>query len=653
MRLLLPLAVLALTTTVTAQAPKHPLDGLSVAEHWVVYDAIRGSGRADSSLRLAYVGLKEPPKAEVLGWRPGQPFRREAAVHLIQGGAGYQAVVDLIAKRVLSWEPVPTGQQMPTSSESGAAGELAKSDPRVVEALTKRGLTDLSKIGCFPINYGYFDLPEERGKRVARIACSDLRGSFAGWGRPIEGLVAVVSMVDKKVLRVIDTGTRPPASLMGEHGAEDIGQARAATTPIAVTQVMGPGFTIDGQSVSWQNWRFHFRVDPRRGIVLSTVRYQDGGRERSVMYQGSLSELFVPYMDPDEPWNYQGYFDLGNYPSIFRGVASTLEPGSDCPANAAYFDAVVMLEDATPTQRARAACLFERLGGEPAWRHVRDENRTIESRARRDLVLRMIIGAGNYDYVVDWMFMQEGMIRVNVGATGIDQVKGARTRGAERTAAGEREDRYGRFIAPFLVGVNHSHFLSFRLDMDVDGTANSFVVDKLATERLPAANPRKSIWVVNSTVAAGEKDAMRHSTMDSPEFWRVINPSVSGRYGDPVGFEIGGSHAQSTLMAPDDYLRQRAGFTDHTIWATPFDPKELYAAGDYPMFNPPGAGLPTWTKANRSIANNDLVVWYTVGFHHVPRPEDWPVMPVSWHSFEIRPVGFFERNPALDLRKEP
>jgi primary-amine oxidase len=304
-------------------------------------------------------------------------------------------------------------------------------------------------------------------------------------------------------------------------------------------------------------------------------------------------------------------------------------------------------------QRVRAACLFERLGGEPAWRHVRDENRIVESRARRDLVLRMIIGAGNYDYIVDWIFMQEGMIRVNVGATGIDQVKGARTRGAERTASGEREDRYGRFIAPFLVGVNHSHFLSFRLDMDVDGTANSFVVDKLATERLPANNPRKSIWVVNSTVAAVEKDAMRHSTMESPEFWRVVNPSVSGPFGDPVGFEIGGSHAQATLMAPDDYLRQRAGFTDHTIWATPFNPKELFAAGDYPMFNQAGSGLPAWTKANRSIANGDVVVWYTVGFHHVPRPEDWPVMPVSWHGFDIRPVGFFERNPALDLRKEP
>jgi len=146
---------------------------------------------------------------------------------------------------------------------------------------------------------------------------------------------------------------------------------------------------------------------------------------------------------------------------------------------------------------------------------------------------------------------------------------------------------------------------------------------------------------------------MRHSSMGEPEFWRVINPNVRGPYGDPVGYEIAGVHGAMTLLSPDDYMQRRAGFTNHTLWVTPQNPDELFAAGDYPSVSTAGDGLPKWTAANRPIANTDLVVWVTIGFHHVPRPEDWPIMPSTWHTVELRPVGFFARNPAIDLPKLP
>jgi primary-amine oxidase len=95
----------------------------------------------------------------------------------------------------------------------------------------------------------------------------------------------------------------------------------------------------------------------------------------------------------------------------------------------------------------------------------------------------------------------------------------------------------------------------------------------------------------------------------------------------------------------------RAGFTDHQIWVTPYRDNERYAAGDYPTQSKPGEGLPAWTKADRPIENIDVVLWYTMGFHHVPHAEDWPVMTTIWHGFELRPVNFFARNPALDLPK--
>ena len=256
----------------------------------------------------------------------------------------------------------------------------------------------------------------------------------------------------------------------------------------------------------------------------------------------------------------------------------------------------------------------------------------------------MYMTAGNYDYLFDWVFQQDGTLRMDASATGMD---------ATKAAAGTADDeQYGRLIAPGRVGINHSHFFSFRLDMDVDGTANTLLVDRLVPRKLPADNPRRSIWTVETSAAKAEKDAMRHSMMNAPEIWRFVNPSVKGAYGGPVGYQIEG-HNALTLLAPDDYMQRRAGFTDHTLWVTPYDRRELYAAGDYPTLSTAGDGLPKWTAANRAIGNTDVVAWFTLGFHHVPRPEDWPLMPVARHSIEIRPVGFFTRNPAIDLRKQP
>jgi primary-amine oxidase len=43
------------------------------------------------------------------------------------------------------------------------------------------------------------------------------------------------------------------------------------------------------------------------------------------------------------------------------------------------------------------------------------------------------------------------------------------------------------------------------------------------------------------------------------------------------------------------------------------------------------------------------VLWHVFGPTHLPRPEDWPVMPVDSAGFTMKPTGFFDRNPALDV----
>ena len=165
-------------------------------------------------------------------------------------------------------------------------------------------------------------------------------------------------------------------------------------------------------------------------------------------------------------------------------------------------------------------------------------------------------------------------------------------------------------------------------------------------------SPRKSIWVVEPKIAKSEQEAKLKIMMEEPALWRVVNPSVRGPLGYPVSYELSYKHNAVSLLSPEDYPQRRAGFTDYHLWVTPFNPEERYAAGVYPNQSKGGDGLPAWTSANRPIENTDIVLWYTVGFHHVVRAEDWPVLPTAWHEFELRPFDFFERNPAMDVPKE-
>jgi primary-amine oxidase len=640
--------VVILATSVSAQSAQHPLDGLTGPEYWVILDALRASGHPDADTRYSLITLREPPKDEVLQWKPGNPFRREAFVMVKQGPKTFEATVDIVSKKVISWKEIQGVQPSLIEEEANSMTDAVKDNPDWQAAMRRRGISDYSSVFCPGNSPGYFGTREEQGRRLLRIICMDRRGAWEVDSRPIEGVVVVWDANERKVLRVIDTGVVPIPRTQGNYDIASVGKLRDSPTPITVQQPLGPSFRVDGQGISWQKWNFHFRIDRRVGLVVSNVRYADGDKLRSILYEGSLSEIFVPYMDPSESWYWATYFDAGEFAN---GFASPLELGADCPENAVYFDQVFADNKGIPQLGQRAACLFERYSGDMAWRHTGHSD-PVESRKRRDLVLRTVGTFGNYDYAFDWVFRQDGTIQIAVGATGIDELKGVIPRTVEEDRDG-RAETYGRFVAENTVAPDHDHYFSFRLDFDLDGTANSFVRDQLKVERLPAESPRKSVWVAKAEVAKTENQAKLKMSMEQPEIWRVINPNVKNSVGRAVGYEIMPGDNAMSLLLPEDYPQRRAGFTDYQLWVTPFRENERYAAGDYPVQSKGGDGLPSWTSANRPIENTDIVLWYTLGFHHVPHTEDFPVMPTIWHEFELRPYNFFSQNPALDLPKQP
>ena len=205
-------------------------------------------------------------------------------------------------------------------------------------------------------------------------------------------------------------------------------------------------------------------------------------------------------------------------------------------------------------------------------------------------------------------------------------------------------------VAPGIAAPIHQHQFCFRLDFNVDGAENS--VCEMEVEPLPSGpeNPHDSGFRSVARVLKTEQEAKRELAPERSSNWRVINPNRTNRYGNPVGYKLMPQASAPLFAGPGSLHRKRAGFASHNLWVTPYAHDELYAdAGPFANLHSGAAGLPIYTQQNRNTENTDIVVWHTFGVTHVPRPEDWRVMPVEYTGFTLMPVGFFDRNPALDV----
>jgi primary-amine oxidase len=518
-------------------------------------------------------------------------------------------------------------------ADSIQADRLVRADSRWRTAMRERGIRDGDNVYSVSWPAGYFGLAGEDNQRIVRVTPYYAGAGANYYAHPVEGVAAFVNLTTNKILDFIDIDRSAPVP----RGNSDLspmsnGPLRPPPAPLEIRQPEGAGFHLSDGEVRWEKWRFRYALHPREGLVLYTVGYEDGGRVRPVLYRGSLSEMAVPYGDPGKAWFFRNTFDAGE---LGLGIlASSLHPGHDCPQNCSVYDAVVATESGEPRVIPAAVALYERDGG-VAWKHADDTRRA------RDLVLSYLSEAGNYEYGFEWIFHQDGTLEMKVLLTGIMSVKAV--------ADGVHEP-YSHMVAKNTAAVHHQHFFSFRLDMDVDGPVNRVV--EMNSVPVPAGkeNPYGGAFIMQETVLAREKQAARQLNLETSRKWAVINPSAHNALGQPTGYLLVPGENATPFGLPDSWIRKRAGFLGHHLWVTPYSDAEKYAAGDYPYGARGGDGLPRWTTADRPLENRDVVLWYTMGITHNPRPEDWPVMPVYEAGFKLMPLGFFARNPAMDLR---
>jgi primary-amine oxidase len=622
----------------------HPLDPLSKNEIIETVEILRAAGKTSDTTRYSLIILHEPPKDEVLRFQPGSSFRREsfAVVYERETNQTSEAIVDLHKRTLLSWKQIPGAQPSFLLEDADILQAAVRADPRFTEIMRRRGITDLSRVGIGDWPGGYYGDPQESGFRFRRAVFTYHDSSNLS-DRVIENLTAIVNLNTRKVIRWTEGDIVPiPAAGAGLGGLPPT-PTREAPKPLIIEQPQGPSFDIREHEVRWQNWRFRFGFNSREGLVLYTVGYEDGGRVRSVLYRGSCSEMAVPYGDPGMNWFFKNAFDAGE-DSMGR-YASMLEPLRDYPDNVTTFNVVLPSESGDSFQIPRAVALYERDGG-LLWKHYDKDHNQNEARRARELVLSWVATVGNYDYGFNWVFHQDGSLEMEVLLTGFMECKATSLKAVPETGHHEGDLKYGRLVAENVVAVNHQHFFNFRLDMDVDGTNNSVV--EMNTLAAPAGpdNPHKNAFTMTETLFQNEQEAERKMSLDDNRHWTVINPSVKDSLGYPVGYTLLPGENTPPYEAPDSWLRKRANFINAQFWTTPYDASQMYAAGLYVNQSKGEDGLQKWVEAKRPIDNQDIVIWYTMGITHIPRPEEYPMMAVHKAGFMLVPNAFFVQNPA-------
>ncbi len=624
----------------TPQSLSHPLDPLTSDEIIEASRILSAHRQLGPRVRFETIVLKEAAKELVLNFHQGDSIPRQAFLVVLdnEDGATYEAVVSLDEGKVISWEHIPGVQPRIMFNEFFECEAAVKADPDFQAALKKRGITDPDLIMVDPWSAGYHGYPEEEGRRLA-LTRNFLRSSpnDNGYARPIEGLSALVDLNKMEVMRVDDYGVVPLPPNDGNYAAEFVGEFRQDLKPLDITQPEGPSFTVDGHSVTWQKWHLRVGFTPREGLVLHTVGYEDQGRIRPVLYRAALSDMVVPYGEPGTDHYRKNAFDAGEYG--IGSLTNSLTLGCDCLGEIYYFDADLNTGGGNAFTIPNAVCMHEEDYG-ILWKHTDWRTGQIEVRRSRRLVVSSVATVGNYEYGFFWYFYQDGSIQLEIKLTGIINTAGI--------AEGETP-RNGTLVAPGLNAHIHQHFFNFRLDMSVDGEANAVYEVNTVAEPLGPDNPHGNAFHAEATPLKTELAAQRVIDPMSGRYWVVSNASVKNALGSPVGYKLMPGENILPFAHSTASIIKRAGFMTKHLWVTPYAPEELSATGSYPNQHPGGAGLPEYTRNDRSVEDTDLVLWYTLGYHHVPRPEDWPISPVAYCGFSLKPVGFFDTNPVLDV----
>ncbi|KAL4990682.1 copper amine oxidase [Aspergillus falconensis] len=635
----------------------HPFDPITPGEITLATKILQAAFPG-VALRYKKIDLKEPIKAEVIPYieaeRLGRPLPRKPTrlllvlFHRMDTGAFFKGLLNADSKSVVYAKELPREIQGPVDTDELIEIEqLCLSHPAVKEEIAKLQLppgvtvcNDPWIYGCDDPNetrrlfqcYMYIVATEHPQNNHYSVPCK-FSPVFDGLTHELVRMDYLPATTDASM----DSQTKPWKPVETIQYAHDLltEGLRRDLKPYIVTQPQGPSFTVTGNEVFWQKWRFRVGFNSREGLVIHNITYDN----RSVFYRLSMSEMTVPYGDPRAPFHRKQAFDVGDVG--FGITANQLSLGCDCLGHIKYFDGYRCNSKGQPVHLQNVICLHEQDAG-LQHKHTNYRSGAATAVRNRQLVVQMICTVSNYEYIFAYIFDQAANIELEVRATGILSTVPFDNEKFGTTVP------WGTNVGPGVMAPFHQHMFSFRIDPAIDGHKNTVVYQDSVPMAEDSNNPYLVGYTTSETVIKTSSSA--ETSVEKHRVFKIRNDShINPITYKPVSYKLMAAPSQMLLANPKSFGHARAVFATKPIWVTKYRDDELFAGGEFTNQSKKSEGVEGWVARNENVEDEDLVLWHTFGLTHNPRIEDFPVMPVERVSVMLKPDGFFTKNPALDV----
>uniref|UniRef100_UPI0037E83C12 primary amine oxidase, liver isozyme-like n=1 Tax=Semicossyphus pulcher TaxID=241346 RepID=UPI0037E83C12 len=401
--------------------------------------------------------------------------------------------------------------------------------------------------------------------------------------------------------------------------------------------VEGKRYSISNNHVLYLDWSFAFGLSSLTGARVFDVRFKG---ER-IIYELSVQEAMSVYGSVSPGMMMTKFLDT----SVGIGrFAHELARGVDCPYDATYVDTYRYIDVPGPVRFRNSICVFEHNLGQPLRRHFADFfHNSYGGMANSALIFRTITAIGNYDYMWDFIFYQSGSVEAKVHATGY----------IATSYLVDGSLKHGHQVAENVLGNIHTHFINFKVDLDVLGQKNFFQTKdmKYVNTSLPWMPERYAMipQLVENQLKTETEAALRYDTK-TPRYLHIAS-NQTNQWGHQRSYRLQVFSSTGDHLPESEAEERSMSWARYKVAITKHKDLEQTSSSLYSQNNmwTPAVDFSKYIEDNENIENEDLVAWVTTGFLHIPHSEDIPntVTVGNGGGVILRPHNYFDEDPSI------